>query len=201
MTAIKISLVLGFLSLPACNKKVIPAVTADLERTQPATNEIFEGGFGEHFEYSPEIVVDYNPHGGATKARFLHDGIPVGFMLVTTSPEKKMLEVLLKDVIIESTKKQYGATKVEYSEFTNRSGFTFHHFSSDANHEGIAYRYELFLHIDNRDLPSEAQSFIADHFGMHKFEFLIPDNRFSTVMPLLSPIIDTFTPMEMRDEK
>jgi hypothetical protein len=101
MTAIKISLVLGFLFLPSCNKKVSPAVTAAPKRTQPATNEIFEGGFGEHFEYSPEIVVDYNPHGGATKAVFRHEGVAVGFMFVTTPPPEGTPEDILKDVIIE----------------------------------------------------------------------------------------------------
>ena len=176
-------------------------ITACPQRTQQTKNEIFFGGFGERFEYSPKIAIDYNPHGGANRAVFSHDGAPIGIMSVTAPPPEGVSEDVMKDVIIESTKKQYSATAVKYSQFTNRSGYTFHHYSSDAQRDGVSYRYEMFLHIDKRKLPSMAHSFLAGHFGMHKFEFIIPDNRFTSVMPLLNSVIDSFTPVEKRNDK
>lgn len=176
-------------------------LTACPPRTSPAKRETFVGGFGERFDYSPRIAIAYNPHGGADRAMFSHDGTPIGAMFVTAPPPVGTPEDVMKDVIIESTKAQYGATAVKYSQFTNQAGYTFHHYSSDAHRDGASYRYELFLHIDRRKMPSLAKSMLVEQFGMHKFEFIIPDKRFATVMPLLLSVVDSFTPMEEQSKK
>ena len=160
--------------------------------TNSARNhEFFFGAVGEQFEHDPRISVTQNPHGEADRALFTFAGHHIGAMFVTASPPSGVRDVLV-EVIIEETKKQYGATSVSHRTLTNRNGLLFDHFSSDAHNNGKTYRYELYLYEARPLTPSISDTYLRQMLGMHKFEFIVPIDEAPDVLPLINGVIDTF---------
>jgi len=169
----------------------------DHPKTTPSlstnTAHAFRGSFGESFDYRDPLTITHNPHGEADRTLFIYDGTPVGAMFVTAPPPSKPGETLV-NVIIQATKKNYGATKVTHQQVTNTAGYVLHRFASDAHHNGASYRYFLCLHFEDRQFTNQAQSLLSNSFGTYKFEFIVPDAMQEAVQPHLDFVVDSFRP-------
>lgn len=78
----------------------------------------FKGSFGEEFQYSSPVDVEYNPHGGADRAMFFWSGKPLGGVNVIGLPPNND-DVILRQVITEDIKKTTGAVEVTHVGFDN----------------------------------------------------------------------------------
>lgn len=156
-----------------------------------SANVVFTGTVGERFDHDPRITVYQNPHGAADRAYFQFSGRPIGAMFVTAPPPSAPPETM-REVVIEHTKKDYGATSVIHTSLTNRNGYLFDRFSSDAHKDGRTYHYELYLHETKPLSPSISDSYLLQMFGMHKFEFIIPSEDAPELVPLIHALIDSF---------
>ncbi len=154
-------------------------------------HEFFFGAIGEQFEHDPRISVTQNPHGESDRAFFTFAGHHIGAMFVSAPPPSGARD-FLTEVIIERTKKDFGATSVSHRTLTNRNGLSFDHFSSDAHNGGMTYRYELYLHEAQPLTPSISDTYLRQMLGMHKFEFIVPIKEAPDVLPLINEVIDTF---------
>lgn len=157
----------------------------------PSVKTSFAGAVGERFDHDSRISVSQNPHGESDRTYFEFSGRLIGTMYVTASLPSVSHEIM-KEVIIKHTKNNYGATSVAHSALTNRNGYVFDHFSSDAHKDGRAYHYELYLHETKPLTPSIADSYLRQMLGMHKFEFFIASDDAAEVLPLIRDIIDSF---------
>jgi hypothetical protein len=154
--------------------------------------KIFKGSMGESFEHDPRITVVHNPHGGATHADFLFEGRFVGMMDLVAPPPKTLSPNDIREAIIEDTKKLCSTTTVAWKKMKNRHGVEFDCFSATARHEGKAYRFELYTHVEQARTPSVSDTLLRQILGMHKIYFVIPDGEVSLVLPLAHEVIDSF---------
>lgn len=114
--------------------------------------------------------------------------------MFVTAPTPSKPDETLVDVIVQATKKKYGATSVTHQQFTNTAGHVLHRFASDAYHDGESYRYLLCLYFEDRQFTDVAQSLLSKSFGTYKFEFIVPDAINKTVQPHLDEVVDSFKP-------
>lgn len=161
-------------------------------------NKVFTGALGERFEYDPRLSMDYDLGRSMNKVAFNYKEQPVGALFITAPPPNGVIDDILVDVIVESTKKNSRASVVEHDKFKNRSGCEFHHFSCDAQGQAEQFRYELFLHIAEPVASDSDNATKRKYFGMYKFEFLFPAAETSDLVPMLEKVVDSFTPNESK---
>lgn len=174
---------------PGPGRKVFQSPDAALSPPKKA----FTGALGEQFKYDPRLTLDYDPGRAMNKVAFNYNGQPIGALFITAPPPAKVIDDILVDVIVESTKKNSKASLVEHHKFKNRSGLEFHHFSCDAHGEAGQFRYELFLHVVEFGTSAAVGATKRDYFGMYKFEFLFPAADAADLSPMIERMVDSLT--------
>lgn len=104
----------------------------------------FTGSFGEEFQYSPSITVEYNPHGGADRATFAWNGKPIGVLNIIGLPPNDAQNIL-REVITEKIKKMTGAAEVTHVGLDNSHGCHFECFEGTVPMNGIPYKHVCYV--------------------------------------------------------